>query len=124
MQIVNFSEKYASSYFMCLEEWSEEMKDAGNHKERWYEKMKEKGLRIKLTIENEIACGMIQYIPVEESFVEGKNLYFINCIWVHGHKEGIGNYQKIGIGKQLRTGPPPSYKKIHRKILKRVWKKK
>jgi GNAT superfamily N-acetyltransferase len=101
MQIVDISEKYANSYFMCLEEWSEELKDAGNHKELWYEKMKEKGLRIKLAIEEEVACGMIQYVPVEESFVEGKDLYFVHCIWVHGYKEGIGNYQKKGIGKLL-----------------------
>ena len=33
--------------------------------------------------------GMIQYIPIEHSFAEGKNLYFINCIWVHGYKIGM-----------------------------------
>ena len=44
---------------------------------------------------------MIQYIPVEHSFAKGKELYFINCIWVHGHKEGRGNFQKIRMGKAL-----------------------
>ena len=88
---------------MCLEEWSEEMKEAGNHKELWYESMKEKGLRIKLAIENDVPTGMIQYLPIEHSIAEGENLYFINCIWVHGHKEGIGNHQKKGIGKLLLT---------------------
>jgi len=32
--------------------------------------------------------GMIQYIPIEHSFAEGKDLYFINCILVHGYKKG------------------------------------
>lgn len=25
----------------------------------------------------------------------------IDCIWVHGYRKGIGNYQKRGIGKEL-----------------------
>ncbi len=45
--------------------------------------------------------GMIQYIPVEQSFVAGNDLYFIYCIWVHGHKKGRGNFQKKGMGKTL-----------------------
>ena len=44
---------------------------------------------------------MIQYIPIEHSFAEGKDLYFINCIWVHGYKKGRGNFQKKGMGKAL-----------------------
>lgn len=63
--------------------------------------MKDKGLRVKLAVENDKACGMIQYVPVEYSSIEGKDLYFINCIWVHGYKKGIGKYQKKGIGKSL-----------------------
>jgi len=44
---------------------------------------------------------MIQYVPLEYSTAEGDNLYFINCIWVHGYEEGVGNFQKKGIGKRL-----------------------
>ena len=51
--------------------------------------------------DNGTVAGMIHYIPVELSFVEGKDLYFINCIWVHGHKQGRGNFQKKGLGKEL-----------------------
>jgi len=101
MEIVDPTEKYLKNYFACLEDWSEEMKEAGNHKELWYEKMKDKGLRVKLAVDNDKVCGMIQYLPVEHSFIEGKDLYFINCIWVHGYKKGVGNYQKKGIGKSL-----------------------
>jgi N-acetylglutamate synthase-like GNAT family acetyltransferase len=101
MKIVDLSEKHLQTYFVCLEDWSEEMKEAGSHKELWYERMKDKGLRVKLAVDDDKVCGMIQYIPVEYSFAEGKDLYFINCIWVHGYKKGIGNYQKKGIGKSL-----------------------
>jgi GNAT superfamily N-acetyltransferase len=44
---------------------------------------------------------MIQYLPIEESTVDGSGLYFIPCIWVHGHKEGRGNFQGHGMGRAL-----------------------
>jgi len=87
---------------MCLEDWSDEMKEAGDHKELWYNKMKDKGLGVKIAVtEEDKVVGMIQYVPLEYSTAEGDNLYFINCIWVHGYKEGVGNFQKKGIGKRL-----------------------
>ena len=44
---------------------------------------------------------MIQYIPVEHSPVMGAHLSYVYCVWIHGYKKGIGNYQKKGIGKLL-----------------------
>ncbi len=87
---------------MCLEDWSDEMKEAGDHKELWYNKMKDKGLGVKIAVtEDDKVVGMIQYVPLEYSTAEGDNLYFINCIWVHGYTEGVGDFQKKGIGKRL-----------------------
>ncbi|HBA35853.1 MAG TPA: hypothetical protein DCZ12_17140 [Gammaproteobacteria bacterium] len=104
MQIIDLEPAYYQTYFNCLEDWSDEMKEAGGHKACWYDKYKEKGLRVKLAL-NEIkqAVGMIQYLPIEHSVVDGHELYFILCIWVHGHKEGVGNAQGQGIGEQLLT---------------------
>jgi GNAT superfamily N-acetyltransferase len=45
--------------------------------------------------------GMIQYLPIEHSIVEGRELYFIHCIWVHGYKKGRGDFQKKGMGRSL-----------------------
>lgn len=102
MKIIDLADEHKKLYFVCLEDWSEELKEAGNHKEVWYNKMKNKGLRVKLALDdNGQVGGMIQYTPAEHSFIEGKDLYFINCIWVHGHKEGRGNFQKQGMGKAL-----------------------
>ena len=102
MIVVDLEEKHHQMYFMCLEDWSEEMREAGNHKEKWYSKMKDKGLAVKLALnEKQEAVGMIQYIPIEFSPAIGEQLYFINCIWVHGYDEGVGNFQKTGIGKML-----------------------
>lgn len=102
MKIIDLNDNLKPLYFVCLEDWSEEVKEAGNHKEVWYNKFKDKGLRVKLALdENGEVEGMIQYIPVEQSFVDGNELYFIYCIWVHGHKKGRGNFQKKGMGKAL-----------------------
>jgi len=103
MIIIDLNKNYEKSYFVCLEDWSEEMKEAGEHKEKWFNAMKEKGLGVKLALnEEERPVGMIQYIPIEYSFAEGKDLYIVLCIWVHGYKnKGVGNNQKQGIGKAL-----------------------
>lgn len=102
MKVIDLTEDYKQLYFVCLEDWSEEIKEAGCHKEVWYNKMKDKGLKVKLAVDNNGEVGgMIQYLPIEHSFVEGEGLYFINCIWVHGYKKGRGNFQKRGMGKAL-----------------------
>ena len=43
MKIIDLKEEYKSSYLVCLEDWSDEIKEAGSIKEKWYDKMKEKG---------------------------------------------------------------------------------
>ncbi|HAD81345.1 MAG: hypothetical protein A2509_11760 [Candidatus Edwardsbacteria bacterium RIFOXYD12_FULL_50_11] len=102
MQIIDLGQKDLSSYFLCLEDWSDEIKEAGDHKEKWYGKMKDRGLGVKLAVDDHgVAGGMIQYLPIEHSTAEGQDLYFINCIWVHGYKKGRGNFQKAGMGKAL-----------------------
>ena len=102
MNIVDLTENYDKDYFVCLEDWSSEMKESGNHKESWYKKMKDMGLGVKLALNEENKpVGMIQYIPIEYSFAQGEDLYMILCIWVHGHKGGVGNNQKKGLGKAL-----------------------
>ena len=102
MKIIDLNEEYYNIYFMCLEDWSQDIKEAGDRKKEWFEKMKSKELSVKLAVnEEDKAVGMIQYSPIEHSFATGKDLYFILCIWVHGWDEGVGNYQKKGIGKKF-----------------------
>jgi len=102
MKIIDLTEEYEKLYFVCLEDWSEEIKEAGSHKEIWYNKMKDKGLWVKLALDDRGQVGgMIQYIPIEQSFAEGSGLHFIKCIWVHGYKKGRGKFQKKGMGKAL-----------------------
>ena len=102
MEVADLAEEHEQLYFVCLEDWCEEMEEAGNHKEVWYREMKDKGLRVKLAVgDSGQVGGMIEYMPIEYAFAEGSDLYFINCIWVHGYKQGRGNFQKRGMGKAL-----------------------
>jgi GNAT superfamily N-acetyltransferase len=102
MKIIDLDEHHLHLFFVCLEDWSDEVKEAGCHKEAWYNRMKDKGLRVKLALDDRgTVGGMIQCIPIEYSSAEGVNSYFISCIWVHGHKQGRGNFQRKGMGKAL-----------------------
>jgi N-acetylglutamate synthase-like GNAT family acetyltransferase len=102
MKIVDITPETESHYFCCLEEYSDVIKEAGDYKLKWYNKMKDKGLKVKFALdENDIIGGMIQYLPIEHSIFEGENLFTVLCIWVHGHKQGRGNYRNRGMGKAL-----------------------
>ena len=102
MRIVDLADEHLDSYMVCLEDWSEEMLEAGSHKRCWYECAKNDGFRVKLALDDQgVVGGMIQYGPIESSFAEGEGLYFIYCVWVHGYKQGRGNFQKRGMGRAL-----------------------
>jgi GNAT superfamily N-acetyltransferase len=102
MRVISLDHEHEPLYCCCLEDWSDEIKEAGDHKARWLAGMKDRGLRVKLALDdNGVVGGMIQYVPIEEAFVDGAGLYFVHCIWVHGHKQGRGNLQKKGLGTAL-----------------------
>jgi GNAT superfamily N-acetyltransferase len=102
MRIVDLASNYEDTYLVCLEDWSSEMAEAGDHKARWYEKMRERGLGVKLALDEQgRAIGMIQYLPIEHTPALGSGLYMILCIWVHGHKQGVGDRQGHGVGRSL-----------------------
>jgi GNAT superfamily N-acetyltransferase len=113
MKIIDLNEEHKNLYCLCLEDWSSEIREAGDHKSRWFELMKNKGLRVKLAADdNGTVAGMIQYAPIEQTHIEGKDLYFIYCIWVHGYKQGRGNFQKQGMGKALLRAAEDDVKQL------------
>ena len=36
MKVIDLTDEHKQLYFVCLEDWCEEMKEAGNHKELWF----------------------------------------------------------------------------------------
>jgi GNAT superfamily N-acetyltransferase len=102
MKIMDLTPETEESFFLCLEDWNDEMRAAGDHKERWFRRMRGRGLGVKLAADDDGNIGgMIQYVPIEHSPAEGQDLYMILCIWVHGYDEGRGNFQNKGMGKAL-----------------------
>lgn len=102
MRIVDLTNEHLDSYVVCLEDWSDEMKEAGDHKRCWYDRAKRQGFRVKLAVDDAgTVGGMIQYGPIGSSFAAGEGLYFVYCVWVHGYKQGRGDFQKRGMGKAL-----------------------
>lgn len=97
MRVIDLTPALEPLYSVCLEDWSEEMREAGDHKARWTTRMKERGLRVKLALEDDGEVGgMIQYVPIEHAFALGHDLYMTLCIWVHGHKQGRGDHRGHG----------------------------
>jgi GNAT superfamily N-acetyltransferase len=102
MKVVDLPAEQEELYCQCLEEWSEDIKEAGTLKREWYQRMKDRGLRVKVSLdENGTIGGMIHYGPIENVAIQGENLYYVYCIWVHGYSKGRGNFQKRGMGKAL-----------------------
>jgi hypothetical protein len=102
MEIVDLTPAHESLFFVCLEDWSEEMKETGDRKERWYRRMKDQGLRVKLALDDAgTPGGMIQYLPAAYQLQGGDGFYHILCIWVHSYKEGRGDFRKQGMGHGL-----------------------
>jgi GNAT superfamily N-acetyltransferase len=102
VRIVDLDETTKPVFCQCLEDWSDDVREAGDRRCRWVDRFTPRGLRAKLALDDAgTVGGMIQYLPIEESTVDGTGLYFIPCIWVHGHKQGRGNFQGRGMGAAL-----------------------
>jgi GNAT superfamily N-acetyltransferase len=102
VEIVDLTEERKELFCLCLEDWSDEARESGPKRREWLECALKHGLRAKLAVDdNGVEGGMIQYGPIENSFVDGSGLYFIYCIWVHGYKQGRGDFRKRGMGSAL-----------------------
>jgi GNAT superfamily N-acetyltransferase len=102
MKVIDLSEKHKDLFCLCLEDWSNDAKEAGPKRRQWLDRCQQQGLRAKLAVDdNGVEGGMIQYSPIENSFIGGSDLYFIHCIHVHGYKQGRGDFRKRGMGTAL-----------------------
>ncbi|MDT8447776.1 MAG: GNAT family N-acetyltransferase [bacterium] len=103
MKIVDLSAPYLERFLVCLEDWSAEAQEGLPRRREWFERIKDRGLCVKLALdETDRPVGMIQSLPIEETpIAQGSGLWMILCIWVHGYKQGVGNHQGKGMGRAL-----------------------
>jgi GNAT superfamily N-acetyltransferase len=113
MKVVDVTEEQKDLFCLCLEDWSDDAKASGPKRRQWLDRCQKQGLRAKLALDdNGVEGGMIQYGPIEQSHVDGANLYFIYCIHVHGYKQGRGNFQKRGMGSALLAAAEEDARKL------------
>jgi len=102
VDVIDITPEHEHDYHVCLKHYWDEAVQCVDRREEWYERAKGQGLRVKLARDDDGAvAGQIQYMPIEQSFVEGQGLHFVLCIWVHGYAEGIGDRRGKGIGTAL-----------------------
>jgi GNAT superfamily N-acetyltransferase len=102
MKIIDLTDEHKHLFSVCLEDWNDMAAEAGPRRAQWVARFLAKGLRARLALDDGGAVGgMIQYLPIEQSHVDGAGLYFVHCVWVHGYKQGRGNFQKHGMGSAL-----------------------
>jgi GNAT superfamily N-acetyltransferase len=100
MQIIDPADEHRALFACCLEDWSDEAAEAGPRRSCWIEQFLPRGLRAKLSLDDERRVrGMIQYLPIDESWVDGEGLYLVLCIWVPGRRQGHGNARGRGRGR-------------------------
>ena len=86
-----------NAFLKCLKVWN----DSYNiRKKKWMDYIGD-DLNVIMKKEDDNFVGMIQYVPIEYGFAEGKNMYFIQCIWVNGYDEAFGSKQRKGYGTEL-----------------------
>lgn len=104
MNIVDLDDATEHPWLVCLKEWDDEPKGT-RHRAEWRRRLTDQGLAVKLALTDDgIVGGMIQYVPIQYSMATGRDLYFVQCTWVHGYSEGPGNLQRQGMGKALLAG--------------------
>lgn len=89
----------------CCEDWNKDLHGVARYKMAWLRDMMGKGLKAKLVYEGKKAVGFIEYAPIEEApvAVEGKDITFINCIWIvtRTPDKNKSGYQGKGYGRAL-----------------------
>lgn len=113
MKIIDLPEDRKDLFCLCLEDWSSDAREAGPKRRAWLDRSQKLGLRAKLALDDRgVEGGMIQYGPIEHSNIDGAGLYFVYCIFVHGHKQGRGNFQGKGMGAALLSAAEEDARKL------------
>jgi GNAT superfamily N-acetyltransferase len=101
--VVDLTPELEPLYLVCLEDWpGSDVREAGDHKARWLERMRGQGLVVKLALDGAgRPAGMIQCVPIERSPALGRGLLFVLCIWVLPRSPAGPSRRLLGLGAAL-----------------------
>jgi hypothetical protein len=65
MKIIDLADEHKGIFASCLEDWSDDVREAGDRRACWIDRFLAKGLRAKLAVdERGVIGGMVQYLPI------------------------------------------------------------
>lgn len=101
--IIDLAPRHERLFASCLEDRLPEAAEAGDLRACWVAKMRPRGLRAKLAVdERDVPVGMIQYVPASETLLDADpRAWFVYCVWVTRYRDDRGDHQRRGIGTGL-----------------------
>lgn len=100
MELVEIDESTEDTYYRCLHDEIPADSRVISMRRSWRAAFQPKGHRAKvLKDDQDQVVGLTNYIPIEHSPYEGRNLMAILCMWIHGYEHLVGNQQARGYGR-------------------------
>ncbi len=100
MELLEIDETTEGTYYRCLHDEIPADPRVIEMRKAWRARFQPKGHRAKVLKDDAgQVVGLTNYIPVEHSPYEGKNLMAILCMWIHGYEHLVGNQQAKGYGR-------------------------
>jgi len=118
MEIIDLSDEYVATNRRCLEDWSDEMKEAETLKSEWYEKTRVTCFRNGWRPGQNLACERMKRAAME---------FGARVEYVEIDTEDRMSLDEWGIcdgifidDRQISTGLPPSYERLRGLLSKHV----
>lgn len=105
MELVEIDASTEDTYYRCLHDEIPADPRVIAMRRDWRAAFEPKGHRARVLKDDQgQVVGLTNYIPVEHSPYEGRNLMAILCMWIHGYEHGVGNKQAQGYGRFMLAG--------------------
>ncbi len=100
MQLLEIDRDTEDTYYRCLHDEIPADPRVIAMRKAWRAAFEPRGHRAKVLKDDAgVVVGLTNYIPVEHSPYEGRNLMAILCMWIHGYDHLVGNQQSKGYGR-------------------------
>lgn len=100
MELLEIDESTEDTFYRCLHDEVPADPRVIEMRKAWRARFQPRGHRAKVLKDDAgRVVGLTNYIPVEHSPYEGRNLMAILCMWIHGYDHLVGNQQAKGYGR-------------------------